>query len=651
MLTTSVGIWGVRIKNVDPMRGTIFTSLCAAVLRITGLWFCAFACFAAPPDPIEYQHGLSAIEPLKYPPDFQHFDYVNPNAPKGGTVRYPEMGTFDSFNRVIDKGRKPMGMEFLYNRGLTAVRLLVQANDENAAFYGSLADGVWVSDDMSEFVYRIRANAYWHDGTPITADDVVFTFETYRDKGRAGIRMALLELDRIEKISEREIYFAIKPGVPPNNILPFSVGRYPIESKRYWAERDVTKTTVEPPLAGGPYRIADFSLGRYIVYERVDDYWGRDLPTSRGRYNFDRIKIDYFRDEAMMVEALKGDVLDIRNETVSKQWVTQYNFPAVQHGYFKKELIYLNRPWGMWGPVIWNLDRKRLQDIRVREALFLMYDFEWMNRVLMHGYYNYANSFFYNSKMAHSGLPSPAELKFLEPLRDQIPSRVFTHVWKAAETTGFGHNRENIQQALALFAKAGWEITDGVMTNVATYEPFTLDFIFISPMNLRGQMPFVTALNNIGIETTARAPERSNWEYRMRNGKFDGGTAFLIPNYLPGLMFRGWFHSQSADLKVSQNWSRVRNPAVDQLIDKVLQARTPEDFYGATGALDRVLLWNFYWIPNTAQPGFRQVYWDRFGRPDNQPPMQRDVWWDTWWWDEEKAARVKAGMAKLIGNQ
>jgi len=602
-------------------------------------------------DTIDYRYGTSYIEPLKYQPGFQHFEYVNPDAPKGGLVRFPELGTFDSFNNMIDKGRLPLGVDFIGHLNLIYDRLLEGAIDEGASYYCRLADGVWIADDYTEFAFHIRPNAYWHDGKPITVEDILFSFEVYMEHGSAGIRTALQELDSVAIIGPLEVHFRVKEGVEANPTLPFAVGAFPILPKHYWKDRDVTKTTTEPPLGSGPYRIGDFILGRYVTYERVDSYWGKEIPVMKGRYNWDQVKFDYFRDEAIMVEALKGDVIDIRHETVSKQWVNDYDFPAVKAGLFKKELIYLDRPWGMWWPIIWNLDHERFQDVRVREALWLLYDFEWVNRVVLFGFYHHADSYFFNSEMASAGLPSPEELELLEPLRDQMPSRVFTHEWSGQGTRGYGHHRGNIARALELFGEAGWVVRDGVMTNVDTGEPFNADFIFVSPMLLRAMMPFVGALNRVGIRTTARSPEVSNWLYRMRSGKFDGGSALFIPGATPGLALRNWFSTTAADQEFSQNWMHIRNPVVDALIDKVILARTARDFYAATRALDRVLLWSFYWIPTMAQPGFRLVYWDKFGQPEDPPPLQREAWLDTWWWDPEKVENVAEGIAELTGGR
>jgi len=616
------------------------TSLLSCLLSI-------FACCSALAEHYEYRHGTSYLEPLKYSEGFDHFDYVDPKAPRGGLLRAGEIGTFDSFNNILNKGRVAAGVDFLGARNLLYDRLLEQAIDEPASFYGRLASGVWVSEDMKQFAFRIRDGAYWHDGKPLTAADVVWTFDTYKTVASASIRTALRDLDTIEQVSPDEVLFTAKPESEGSPNLLFAVVSFPILPKHYWATRDITETTLEPPLGSGPYRYGEFDIGRYVFLERVDNYWGRDLPVMRGRYNFDTIKVDYFRDENIMVEAVKGDVIDVRAETVSKIWVTSYDFPALQRGLFKKELVHLSRPWGLWWPMMWNLDRQRLKDVRVREALWYLSDFYYTNRLLMYGFYNYAKSYFYNSKMASSGLPSEAELKLLEPWRGKIPDRVFTEEWKGIESDGYGYNRKNLKRAIQLFAEAGWEVRDGVMTNVTTGEPFTLDLVFVSPYVLRQEEPLMDNLRLLGIKVTARAPEVSNWLYRMREGKFDGGVYNFIPSNTPGLTLRNRFSSASADSPAGQNWGNIRDPAVDDMIEHVIEARTPEDFYAATHALDRILLWNFFYIPGLGAPGYRLVYWDRFGIPADRPPLLNPAWYDTWWYDPAKARRVKEGLATI----
>lgn len=592
-------------------------------------------------DAVEYLHGTSYLEPLKYDAGFHHFAYANPEAPVGGLIRAGEMGTYDSFNHILDKGRVAAGLDMIYDR------LLERAIDEPASYYGRLASGVWVEKDFKQIAFKLRDNAYWHDGVPLTVDDVIFTFETMKEKGSAGYRTALMELGPIERTGENEVLFTVKPGASGSPNLVFTIGSIAILPKHYWQTRDITKTTLDPPLGSGPYRVGKFAIGRSIFLDRVDDYWGEDLAVNRGRYNFAQIKFDYFRDENIMLEAVKGDVIDVRHESVSKNWRTGYDFPALTKGYFKKVMVDLDKPWGLWWPVMWNLDRKHLQDIRVREALWLLSDFFWTNRVLMYSVYNYADSYFYNSKMAAEGLPPEAELELLEPWRDQIPERVFTHSWVGNRTSGFGYDRDSVKRAIKLFEEAGYELRQGVMVNANTGQPFTINFIFISPYALRQETPLMNRMNMIGIQTTARAPELSNWLYRMRNGLFDGGVYAFEPSYTPGLQLRNRFGTAAANSKAGQNWTRIRNPAVDAMIEHIMAARDPESFYAATRALDRILLWNFYYIPGLGAPGHRLVYWDRFGIPENRPRLTRVAWIDTWWWDEHKAERVKGGLAEI----
>jgi microcin C transport system substrate-binding protein len=602
----------------------------------------------APATAYDYVHGLSYVEPLKYPNDFRHFDYVNPDAPKGGTVRVPENGTWDSFNGTLDKGRWPTPVHRTGEAVLLYDRLLEQAIDEPASWYGRLASGVWVSPDYRQFAFKLRKRAYWHDETPITVDDVIFTFQHLKEHGGAGARSALFELASIERISDDEVLFSTKSTSPSNPDLVFMVGQYSILPAHYWATRDPTKTTLEPPLGSGPYRIRDFQLGRNVTFERVDGYWGTDIPVNRGRYNFDVMKWDYFRDESVQLEALKGDVIDIREETVSKNWMTAYEIlPTVKAGLLKRELVPLARAFGMRSATLWNLNREKFQDIRVREALQLLSEFRYTNRVLMFGFYNYAKSYFYNSRMAAQGLPSEPELELLEPWRGRIPDRVFTEAWDGNETSGFGYSREKVKRALELFKEAGWEVRDGVMTNIETGKPFTIAFVFESPFSLRAETPLMSRLNMVGIQTTARAPEYSNWLYRMRHALFDGSSQTFVPPAIPGIMLRNQLGSAAADSTGSQNWGRLRDPAVDAMIDHVMAARTAEQLYAATRALDRVLLWNFYRIPLFGDPGYRLVYWDRFGQPTTETVLQRPAWFDTWWWDRAKAGRVSRGLRSL----
>ena len=594
----------------------------------------------------DYQHGISYVEPLKYGPDFEHFEYTNPDAPKGGLIRFPALGTWDSFNGILNKGRLVAGHDLGGAGALVYDMLLEGTADENVSAYGRLAEGVAVEKDYAWVAFKLRKIGRWHDGKPIRASDVVWTFDTLKEHGSITLKAALLELDRVFEFGDQEVCFVSREGAEINPNRPFLYGGLAILPKHYWEKHDISKTTTEPPLGSGPYRVDSMSFGKHIFYKRDPDWWGADLPVNRGRYNFDRIKFDYFLDETVMLEAHKAHVYDQREETVSKNWTTGYDFPALHAGLFKRELRYLKRAWGMWWPAFWNVRVEKLQDIRVREALWLLYDFDWINRVILFGFYDYGDSFFYNSPMAQSGLPTEDELEVLEPFRGQIPDRVFTHEFKHPPSTGFGTNRDNMKRALELFEEAGWVIRDGELRHHETNERFKLDFVFVSAMLLRAKSPFLRRLNQAGIDTSAVAPEVSHWEHRMQTGKFDGSGYIFIPGNMPGLDLRNRFGSAAADQNYGLNWAGIKNPVVDALIEKVIGARTARDLYAATRALDRVLLWNFYFVPGMGQPGYRLVHWDKFGEV-NPGPLSRVPVIDAWWWDEEKAKRVEAGLAAL----
>lgn len=611
----------------------------------------AFALAAAGGHGNEYAHGFAFITGLKYGPDFQAFDYVNPDAPKGGSIRVAQGGTWDSFNSFIHKGRPPAGLTILESRNLAIYdSLLERSADEPMSLYGLLADGVRVADDFSWAEFRLRPGAYWHDGEPVTVDDVIFTFNAIKAHGSATLRTSLAPVDRVEKIGEREVRFTMVENAVSDPNVPMTLGVLPIAPEHYWRDRDFSATTLEPPLGSGPYRVADFEVGKRVTYERVKDYWGRDLPINRGRNNFDRITYDYFRDQQVAFEARKAGLIDIGPETQAKVWSTQYDFPAIRKGLFKKELIKEARPVGLWWAVFWNLRRPQFTDIRVREALLLLYDHKFVNRVMMYDYYDDGTSLFHGSEMAQRGLPSTDELALLEPHRHEIPDRVFTQEYTPRTGTGHGYNRENLEQALALFAEAGWIPEDGRLINQSTGEQFHIDFVLVAQSLVRAIMPYVDMLERIGIDVSVRAPEVSNWLYRMRSGSFDAGMFAYAPTWTPGAALRTRFSSLAADTPFSLNWMHVKNPVVDELIDHVIAAREEPEFLAATRALDRVLLWNFYFIPGFARPGYRLVYWDKFGQPEH-PILHRDIWLDAWWWDEEKARAVEIGLSALESGE
>lgn len=602
---------------------------------------------------IQYGHGFAQFGTLKYPPGFTHLEYVNPHAPKGGRIRIPVLGTWDSFNHFIYQGREAAGISFLSPDNLMYDRLLAVAADEPYGRYGQLAEGIAVAEDFSWIAFKLREGAHWHDGRPITAADVVFTFETYKQVGSPWIRTMLGDVERIEQIGPREVRYVMADQALPNPGIIGSIGVMPVLPKHYWERRDPAAVTLEPPLGSGPYRIKEFVVGRRVVYERVEDYWGRELPLNVGQHNFDIVEYDYFRDQQVMLEAHKGDLVDIRPQTAratAKEWYVDYDFPAARAGLFVTELVETTYPQGLWWPIFWNLRLERFQDIRVREALWLLYDFEWINHTLNYGFYERGTSLFHGSDMAPAGLPSEAELALLEPWRDELPERVFTKPYQPPRTSGQVLDRDLLERAIDLFAEAGWIVRAGRMVNRESGEQFKIDFVMISHGGARALLSYMDNLNRIGIATSVRVPELSNWQYRMQTGAFDGGHYFFPPYRSPGLALRNHYGSASADQPYSVNWGYVRNPVVDDLADQVIQAETREDFLAAVHAADRVLMWNFYFVPGSALPGEPMAYWDRFGQPQYDAPLERVSWLTTWWWDADRARRVDGGVRAAAGQ-
>ncbi len=603
----------------------------------------ALAAAAAP----DASHGYSYIYGLKYPPDFAHFDYVNPDAPRGGTLRTPGFGNYDSFNPILDRGVAPAGISFLGFPKFIYDSLLEPAIDEPASQYGRLAHSVRVQGDSIEFL--LRSEARWHDGQPITAEDVAFTFNAVHDHGSVELKSSLASVLAAETPTPGTVIFRLRPNAPDAATVPLFLGRMAIFPAHYWRKpgRDISKTVATPPLGSGPYRIGRHSSGRRIEYDRVPDYWGRDLPVNRGRYNFDTIVFDYFRDEHVRREAMAAGVVDVGLESVAKNWAMQYDkLPAVQAGLLKKELVPLTQPAGLWWAIIWNLRQPRFQDLRVRKALARLYDFAYINDTLSYGFYVPGRSVFQNSPMAAAGLPSKRELELLAPFRAELPEEVFGEAFQPRRHEGKGLNREAIAEAIALFDAAGWQLQDGTLRSASTGEPFHIDFVVVSTGLVRTLQPYLATLKRVGITATARAPELSHWFHRMRTRKFDAAQRSFEPAHAPGLQLRNWFASASADTEYGGNWGGVRHRAVDSLVDHVIKARTKDDFLAATRALDRVLIWSRYFLPRFSSPGYRLVHWDRFGRP-RHAPLERIAYLDTWWWDQDRSTAVDEGMKRL----
>lgn len=576
-------------------------------------------------------HGLALHGDLKYGPDFRHFDYVNPDAPKGGTVRLHAIGTFDSLHPFILRGVKAAGI------GMTFDTLTVGSGDEAFSVYGLIARTIEVPQDNSWVAFELRPEARFHDGSPITVEDVIFTFEALKTKGHPFYRTYYAAVVKAEQVGPRKVKFSF--NVKDNRELPLIVGQMPVLSKAYWATRDFERTTLEPVLGSGPYQVVAVDPGRSITYERVRDYWAANLPVNVGRHNFDRIRYDYYRDATVALEAFKAGQYDFRAENVARDWATGYQSPALQNGWIRKEEIPHQQPTGMQG-FVFNTRRPVFQDRRVRQALAYAFDFEWTNRTLFYGAYTRTKSYFSNSELASSGLPSPAELKILEPYRGRIPEEVFTQEYDPPRTNGTGFMRENLRVAFRLLKEAGWEVNDrGVLVNARTGEPMEFEFLLVSPTFERVVLPYVYNLKNrLGIQARVRTVDSTQYQNRVDNFDFDVIVETFGQSLSPGNEQRDYWKSDRADVPGSRNVAGVRDPVVDELVELVIAAEDRQTLIDRTRALDRVLLWGHYVIPQWHIKSFRVAYWDKFGRPAVQ--AKYDLAFDAWWVDPVKEARL-----------
>lgn len=576
------------------------------------------------------RHGLSMFGDLKYGPDFKQFDYVNPNAPKGGDVKLAAIGNFDNLNPHILKGIPAEGL------GLTADTLLRSSDDEAFAEYGLIAESVEIAPDHGSVVFTLRAEARWHDKSPITVADVIFSFETLKEKGHPIFRAYYADVMTVEKAGTRKVRFRFRNG--DNRELPLILGQMPIVSKAYYTKVDFEKTALEPPLGSGPYRVESVDPGRAIVYARVADYWGKDLPVNRGKFNVDRIRYDYYRDTVVAVEAFKAGEYDLRLENVSKNWATAYDFPALKDGYVKKVEIPHEIPTGMQC-FAFNTRRAIFKDPRIRQALTQVFDFEWTNRSLFYGAYARTQSYFSNSELAARGLPSAAELKVLTPFRGRVPDAVFTQSYAPPKTDGTGNIRKNLRAAFALLKEAGWVVRDKVLVSEASGEPFTFEIMLVDPSFERVVLPYVRNLKRLGIEARVRTVDPSQYQNRLSEFDFDMVVAGFGQSLSPGNEQRGYWSSAAAATPGSRNLVGIADPVVDELIELLINAPDRASLIARTRALDRVLLWGHYVVPHWHIRHFRVLYWDRFGRPAKPPKYA--LGFNDWWIDPEKDARLR----------
>ncbi len=584
----------------------------------------------------EPRHGLSVFGELKYAPDFAHFEYANPEAPQGGTLRIPVPRTFDSLHPFIRKGRAAAGVEtYIYET------LLTRAYDEPSALYGLLAETVELADDKSWIEFTIRPEARWHDGIPVTPDDVVFTVEVLKEKGSPKEKTLLLAVVGAEKRGPRTV--RIRMSGRATRQLPLQVSsEMQILPKHYWETREFDETTLEIPLGSGAYRIARLVAGRSITYERVPDFWGNGLNVNVGRFNFERIRFKYFQDISVQLEAVKGHAVDWNVEGVSKVWATGYDTPARRRGHFIQEFVETERPI-LNRLRVFNLRREKFRDRRVREALMWAYDHEWKNNVLTYQEYKRSRSYFENSDMEHKGPPSPEERALLEPFRDELDPRLFERQWDPPVSPGHGRNRDNMRIADRLLQEAGWIVRDGVRVNAETGEPFVIELLLSVPEWTRTSLAYADSLKQLGIKMRMRSPYTA--EYRnlvLVERDFDLVYTLFRLKLVPGAELRNRLGSQAAARKYSFNVAGIKSPAVDFLIETIISAESRAELITAASALDRVLCWGFYTVSVGHTPGSRYAYWNVFGRPET-PPRFATGFPHTWWIDPVKERMVAEG--------
>ena len=571
---------------------------------------------------------------LKYGPDFQHFDYVNPNAPKGGTVTFSAVGSFDSFNPYIIKGEPAVGITLLYES------LTTQSLDEPFSEYGLLAETIEMPEDRSWVAFTLRPEARWHDGKPVTVEDVIWSLETLREKGAPFYRYYYKNVKSVEAAGERRVKFTFDQTI--NRELPLIIGQLPILPKHYFEGREFDRTTLEPPLGSGPYRIKSFEPGRTVVYERVADYWGADLPVNRGSNNFDEVRYEYYRDANVAMEAFKAGAYDLRQENASKFWATAYTGPMFDAGWIVKEEIPNELGTGMQG-FAFNLRRPLFQDPRVRQALAYAFDFEWTNRTIMYGQYARTESYFSNTELGAAGPAERGRARAARAVpRPAARGGVHAGLSRARRPRAKAASGRICARRCSLLGEAGWQVEGSKLVN-AQGQPFRFEILLNGPSFERHTLPFVKNLERLGIEATVRTVDPAQYQNRMNEFDFDMTVEAFGQSLSPGNEQRDYWGSEAADTPGSRNTIGIKDPAVDHLIDKIIQAPTREDLVTATRALDRVLLWGHYVIPHWHTRAFRVAYWDKFDRPDTNPPYGLPVF--SWWVDPVKVAAVEQRKA------
>lgn len=595
------------------------------------------ALLSTDPAAAERKHGLSAFGDLAYPADFAHFAYADPEAPKGGDfslVGWGGVTTFNSLNNYILKGDAAQGLELLFDS------LMVPAADEPDSVYGLVAESAELAPDGKSVTFHLRPEARFSDGTPLTAEDVAFSFDALKTKGHPIFRQTLQDVVKAETIDPQTVRYTFDGELVRD--LPLTVAVLPIFSKAYYTKRPFDETTLEPPLGSGPYLVDRIAQGRNITYRRKPDYWAKELPVNRGRWNFDKIRFEYFRDRTAGMEAFKAGAYDFREEFTSKVWATEYDFPAIRAGQVSKEVLADETPSGTQGFFL-NTRRDHLKDPRVRKALDFAFDFDWTNRNVFYGLYDRTQSFFENSPMKAVGEPSEAEHALLSGLGVPVPEGALGAAYLPTKSDGSGQDRNLLMQAGRLLDEAGYTVKNGMRVD-AQGEPFKLEILTFEPTFERLTAPYVKNLKLLGIDARIRMVDPAQYQQRLKGFDFDITTQRYVMRNTPGVELRSYFGSQAAKMDGSLNLAGIDDPAVDALIERIIGAKSREELETAARALDRVLRAGHYWVPHWYKASNTIAYWDKFSRPETKPRFDRGIL-DTWWYDDGKAAKLTANAA------
>ena len=578
---------------------------------------------------INIAHAIAMHGEPKYPDSFQYVDYANPDAPKGGKIILSSTGSYDSFNPFILKGTAAAGIGNLYET------LTTGSSDEAFTEYGLIAKTIEWPDDRSWVAFTIREEAVWHDGKKISPEDVIWTFNTLMEKGHPFYKYYYGDVVEVIQENDNKVRFNFKGNT--NLELPLIVGQLPVLPKHYWINKNFEETSMDIPIGSGPYKIKNFDAGRTITYELDSDYWGKNIPIKKGTENFGVIQYEYYKDRSIEREAFKSGDIDLFSENTSKDWATSYDTPAVQNGLIKKELIEHQNPQGMQG-FAFNTRKEIFEDKRVREALSYAFDFEWTNKNLFYNAYKRTNSFFENSELASSGVPSGRELDLLNDYRELLPQKLFQEEYNPPKTDGSGFMRKELQEATKLLQDAGWELQEGKLINKKSGSKFEFELLLVSPAFERIVLPFKDNLAKLGIDVSVRTIDSAQYQNRLDGFDFDMIVSTFSQSLSPGNEQRNFWGSDAAKTNGSRNIIGISNEVIDSLIEKVISAKDREDLIVTTRALDRVLLWNHYVIPQWHISAYRTLYWDIFDKPSVRPKYSLGT--HTWWVDADKASTI-----------